>query len=246
MIKAIEVHEKASRTFLDFAKSSDIVNHDILLNKLECYSIRGPPLSLLRSYLTDRTRRVKIGKCISNPLTETCGVARDSILGHFLFLLYINNIYLSSLIVMFHLFADDTCMFHSHPNISALETELNIALYNVTNWLRANELTLNVSKSNLLLFNVGSRPQNKFEIFIHHEQLQQKEYAEYLGIFIASKPSWKKHNQTTNLKISKEIVVIRKMQHYLQEKQLISIYNAFVKPYLEYGSLTWGELPKQS
>ena len=128
-----------------------------------------------------------------------------------LFLLYINDIYLSSPIVTFHLFADDTCIFHSHPNISTLETELNIALHNVTNWHRTNKLTLNVSKSNLLLFNVGSKPQNKFEIFYDHEELEQKEYAKYLGIFTDNKLSCKKHIQTTNLKVSKGIAVIRKM-----------------------------------
>ena len=81
----------------------------------------------------------------------------------------------------------------------------------------------------MLLFNVGNKPQNKFEIFIDHEQLEQKEYAKYLGIFVDNKLSWKKHIQTTNLKISKGIVIIRKMQHYLQEKQLRSMYNAFNK-----------------
>ena len=95
-----------------------------------------------------------------------------------------------------------TCIFHLHHNISTLETELNIALHNVTNWLTVNIVTRNVSKSNLLLFNVGSKPQNKFEIFIDHEQLEQKEYAKYLGIFVDNKLSWKKHIQTTNLKIS--------------------------------------------
>ena len=135
IIKAIEAHEKTSCIFLDFAKAFDTINHDILLSKLEYYSIRG---LYLRSYLTNRTQRVKMGKCISNPLTVKCGVPQGSALGPLLFLLYINDIYLSSPIVTFHLFADDTCIFHSHPNISTLETELDTALHNVTNWHRTN------------------------------------------------------------------------------------------------------------
>ena len=71
--------------------------------------------------------------------------------------------------VKFHLFADDTCIFRSHHNISNLETELNIAPQNFTNWLRANKLTLNISKSNLLSFNVGNKPQTKSEIFNDYE-----------------------------------------------------------------------------
>ena len=75
----------------------------------------------------------------------------------------------------FHLFADGTCIFHSHHNILTLETELNIAPQNFTNWLRANKLTLNISKSNLFSFNMGNKSQTKFDIFIDYEQLKQKE-----------------------------------------------------------------------
>ena len=64
-------------------------------------------------------------------------------------------------------------------------------------------LLLNVSKLNLLSFNVGNQPQTRLEIFIDHEQLKQKEYAKDLGIFIYNKLSWKKHIQTTNLKAKK-------------------------------------------
>ena len=55
---------------------------------------------------------------------------------------------------------------------------------------------------------MGNKPQTKFEIFIDdHEQLKQKEYAKYLGIFIDIKLLCIKHIQTTNLKISKRIAV---------------------------------------
>ena len=51
---------------------------------------------------------------------------------------------------------------------------------------------------------MGNQPQTKFEIFIDHEQLKQKECTKYLGLFIDNKLSWKKrHIETTNLK-SKE------------------------------------------
>ena len=164
-----------------------IDKHNILykkqfgFQKLEYYGgIRGLTLCLLRSYLTDRTQRVKIGKYTSDPPTVTCVIPQGSVLGPLLFLLYINEIYLSSPIVTFHLFADDTCIFHSHHKISALQTELNIALHNVlhnvTNWLRANKLTLNISKSNLLLFNEGNKPQINLRFLLTMNN-EQKEYA---------------------------------------------------------------------
>ena len=152
---------KTSYIFSDFAKAFETVSHSKLLSNLEYYGSIGLPLSFIKILSNRQNSKSQISKCISNPQTITCGVPRGSALGPLLFLLYINDIYLSSPVVTFHPFADDTCIFHSHPNISTLETELNITLHKVTNWLRANKLTINVSKSNLSLFNVGSKPQNK-------------------------------------------------------------------------------------
>ena len=64
------------------------------------------------------------------------------------------------------------------------------------------------------LFNVGNQPQTKFEIFVDHEQLKQKECTKYLGPFIDNKLSWRKqHIETTNLKSNKGIAIICKTQY---------------------------------
>ena len=57
-----------------------------------------------------------------------------------------------------HLFPNDTCIFCSKKDLSQLERDLNTSLENISNWLKTNKFTLNVKKSNLLLFNLG---QNK-------------------------------------------------------------------------------------
>ena len=96
--------------------------------------------------MTDRTQRVKTGKCISDSQTVTCGVPQGKVLGApTIPPTYKQHLSLSPF-VKFHLFADDTCIFHSHHNISTLETELNIAVHNVINWLKANKPTLKCIK----------------------------------------------------------------------------------------------------
>ena len=65
-LAVIDIHEKllnnldnglsSCAIFLDLAKAFDSVDHSILLRKLEHYGIRGMPLQLLESYLTNRSQ----------------------------------------------------------------------------------------------------------------------------------------------------------------------------------------------
>ena len=67
VIQALENKSFACCIFLDFAKAFDTVNHELLLQKLECYGIRGYCLDWFRSYLKNRKQTV----CIGNNLSES-------------------------------------------------------------------------------------------------------------------------------------------------------------------------------
>ena len=137
---------------LDFAKAFDTVNHDILLKKLEYYGIRGIALDWFKSYLSNRKQCTEIGNLQSTFGDVKCGVPQGSILGPLLFLLYINDIVLSSEVFKFTLFADDTSLFYSHKNKTEAVIIINQELAKISEWLAANKLSLNVGKSQLLIF----------------------------------------------------------------------------------------------
>ena len=89
-------------------------------------------------------------------------------------------------------------------NFYQLEKALNIALENVANWPKAYKLYLTVKKCNLLLFNLGrNRTKEKLNIHFDTDELEEKEFAEYLGTYIDENLSWHKHIQITINKISK-------------------------------------------
>ena len=121
IIKAIEKHEKTCAIFLDFAKTFDTVNHDILLGKMEHYGIRRKSLEWFKSYLENRKQCFNINGNSSKFNDLTCGVPQGSALGPLLFLIYINDIYASTPKVSFHLFEDDTCLFYCNKNLETLE-----------------------------------------------------------------------------------------------------------------------------
>ena len=92
--------------FLDL-KAYDTINHTILIKKLEKYGIRGLPLQLLASYLTDRQQYTIVNQYKSKSRDVICGIPQGSTLGSLLFNIYINDLPLASNSTI-HLFADDT------------------------------------------------------------------------------------------------------------------------------------------
>ena len=123
--------------FLDLKKAYDTINHTILIKKLEKYGIRGLPLQLLASYLTDRQQYTIVNQYKSKSRDVICGIPQGSTLGPLLFNIYINNLPLASNFTI-HLFADDTNLTLSHSNVSTLQQNINDELVNVSNWFKVN------------------------------------------------------------------------------------------------------------
>ena len=146
LINNIEKKLFSCCVFLDFSKAFDTVNHEILLQKLEHYGFRGIAYSWFKSYLHKRTQTVNINGTNAKELNVNCGVLQGSVLGPLLFLIYINDIYTSSQILQFRLFADDTSILFANKCLDALEQTINSELVKVSSWLLANKLSLNVSK----------------------------------------------------------------------------------------------------
>ena len=146
-----------------------------------------------RSYLKDRTQRVYEGGQFSDSLSVTYGVPQGSVLGPLLFLLYINDIPQASKVLGFHLFAEDTSLFFSNPNLNVIEDTVNAELGKISDWLIANKLTLNTKKSNFLLLHPRQRkPSRKINLSIDNEPLVKTDHAKYLD-----------RNSTSNKSISR-------------------------------------------
>ena len=128
------------------------MNHTILLDKLNYYGFRGIVNQWFSSYLSNRTQSTEIGSHISSKLNINCGVPQGSVLGPLLFLLYINDIQYCSSKLQFFLFADDTNALYAHKDLKTLELTVNAELHNLYNWLTSNKLSLNIKKSNYVIF----------------------------------------------------------------------------------------------
>ena len=103
------------------------------------------------SYLSNRYQYVNYNNTSSDMKLITCGVPQGSILGPLLFLLYINDI-ASVANLLSILFADDTTLFYSSKSLQERATVVNNELRKLIEWLNANRLSLNIDKTNLMIF----------------------------------------------------------------------------------------------
>ena len=116
--------------YLDLSKAFDTVDKNILLKKLYHYGIRGTPLQLFDSYLTNRKQAVIINSVLSDLLPIELGVPQGSNLGPLLFLIYINDLPGASPLIT-KLFADDTCLLFSANTIADLQNIANREIHKI-------------------------------------------------------------------------------------------------------------------
>ena len=126
IVKGLENKQYAACILLDLSKAFDMIEHSILLQKLESYGIRGNALSWFESYLTNRTLRVKcrtVSSCnesVSEEQLVEYGTPQGSCLGPLIFLIFVNDLHLHLRDSKRIQFADDTTLVFTHRNLNFL------------------------------------------------------------------------------------------------------------------------------
>ena len=226
--------------FIDLKKAFDTVNHEILLVKLEHHGIREEALDWFKSYLSNRKQYVHLNGVHSDIRYITCGVPQGSVLGPLLFLLYINDLPNISEKLKFYLFADDTNIYLEADDLNILERTMNKELVKLHEWLCINRLSLNVSKTNFVIFTPPKKPKINVTILINKEAIDEEQYVKYLGVLIDSKLTFKFHIDELKKKISRAIGVLYKLRPYVPIRVLCNVYYAIIYPFLLYGIVIWG------
>jgi len=234
--------------YLDISKAFDTLNHDILLEKLNYYGIRGNSLKLFRSYLKNRKQCVQYKNSVSDFLPIKTGVPQGSVLVPLLYIIYTNDIAHACSKFYPIIYADDTTLsatintFSSSENKKSIDQNINTELQNILDWLRLNKLSLNIKKTKAMLFYTPQRASTiKFpKINMADTNIEFVYKYNFLGIIVDSNLTWKEHLKFVYSKIVKVSAILNKLKHYLPYGILVTIYKSIIEPHFNYGILVWG------
>ena len=226
--------------FVDLQKAFDTVDHKILLSKLSHYGINGFANKWLESYLTNRSQSVTLSGCISDEKGVTCGVPQGSILGPLLFTLYINDMHKAFNECLVHHFADDTNLLFTDSDPRTLQRTVNKALKKLVEWLRANRLSLNVDKTEFIIFRPPRLSCERITLNLDGKKIFESTNIKYLGLLMDSRLTWKFHINELSKKLSRAIGILYKIRAYSPKSIMISLYFAIFHSHLAYGLPVWG------
>ena len=232
----LDTNTQTDILYLDFTKAFDSVDHNILLEKLRCYGVRGSVFDWFANYLSGRTLFYGVA---SDWCSVTSGVPQGSILGPVSFIIFI-----SDLPDVIHtrtktaLYADDT---KPHRNaISARDCEsLQESLVNLDSWSMENKLFFNASKCKVLTITRKKNPVI-YEYTLGSKKLTRVDHEKDLHIMTTANITWDLHVNTVVAKANKMLGILKRTCTSIKDVTTHrSLYLPLVKSQLLHSSEVW-------
>ena len=171
------------------------------------------------------------------------GVPHGSVLGPLLFILLTNDLAQSLKKCKSILFADDTTVYVSGKNIRSLKDSIRQDLDFLVDWFKANKLSLNLSKTNYVLFRPkGKKDDINISLTYDNTDIKQEKVTKFLGVYLDECLTWEPQAKHVCSKLSKNLYLIRSVKHYLPVWSLKNLYFAYIHTHLIYGLGIWGPM----
>lgn len=241
---AINNENMTGAVFLDFTKAFDLVNHELLVNKLSAYHICPETVSFFKSYLCNRSQYVYLNGKMSTVGSVKHGVPQGSILGPLLFSIYINDLplHITNQTVTCSLFADDATLDSSAKDVPSISANLQSSLDEVSNWCDDNFMVPNPAKTESMLVTSRQKHQTHpppLQLSLCSHSIEQVATHRLLGVTLDNELSWAPHVQAVRKKVARNVYLLSKLKPFTDVQTRTLFYHAHVKPHLDYASCVW-------
>lgn len=249
ILLSIDSGSSAILILLDLSAAFDTIDHDILLNRLQCVvGVQGQALQWFTSYLKGRTFSVNIGSFTSPTMPIQCGVPQGSILGPLLFSLYM--LPLGSIFrkynINYHCYADDLQLYLPIKYANDLSLDrLFSCLNEVKSWMSNNSLQLNENKTEVLLLGPAAT-NNSVKTQLGFLSNNLHNHAKNLGVYFDPLFQFDKHINAVVKSSFFQLRSVAKVKHFLSRKDLEVVIHALISSRLDYCNSLYIGLPQST
>lgn len=247
---SLDRKDHALGVFLDLSKAFDVVNHTLLLSKLENLGFRGKAYEWISSYLLNRSQVVSVPYIDdfgylknkkSDELSLISGVPQGSVLGPILFILFVNDISNSLSSTKLCQFADDTSLSFSNKCLKDLEFEVFIEGNSILQWISDNCLKINLEKTKLVNFSLNRQSSCEVpRVLFGDFEVSSTSSTNFLGVVIDSNLNFHEHIDLVLKKLNRVIYLLRRLSFFSNQQLLLLAYYGCFFPILNYGISIWG------
>jgi len=247
ILTAMNCKQMVGGIFCDLNKAFDCINHAVLLEKLKFYRVSGKFYNLVKSYLDERYQKVIIS--YNNGIEYTWekikqGVPQGSILGPIFFLIYINDLpKLAPTGTKILLYADDTSIIITSPNLENYEKQINKIFRDINYWFKLNQLLLNYNKTHYLQFNMKNNRECVLKLNYHGNYVKNSSHTKFFGLITDDSLLWKAHIDQMMSKLNTACFVIQLLQAIMSTETLRMVYFAYVHSIMSYEIIFGGNQP---
>lgn len=228
--------------FLDLKKAFDMICHQRLLNKLANFNFSTKSIEWIQSYLANRAQCVSINNAHSNFKTYPKGVPQGSVISPVLFSLYINDLPNVCPKVHTQMYADDTAIFYHGRDPAEVAMVLSDAMASIEDWLKNNQLSLNVQKTVAIYFAKKDIPQPP-PITVAGVPLNIVQSVKYLGVIFDSTLKFKTHIQKLTKTVNMTLRTFSHIRNSLSTEAATAFYHAMIISRINYCITCWSQAP---
>lgn len=228
---------------VDFAKAFDLVDHNIILNKLCHLGVDNCLIKWSANFLKDRHQSVRCGTSISKPRGISAGCPQGTLMGPLVFLAHINDLCPTESVLTVK-YVDDTNILHASS--CPEDPTMQYVTEYLSRWSADNKMRFNVTKSKEIIFSFAKSAPDCLPISIDGNNIERVEEVKILGVTISSDLKWTKHVNNLLKKANKRLYLLMLCRRAgLSVGDMLCIYTSIIRSTLEYCAVVWHtNLPK--